>query len=128
LRILRDVIVFQVKCGLEAVLDVTLIPISLGAALLDLVFGNWRRPHLFHAVLRLGERCEGWIDLWGVAPVDTEAPPGGVDAVLRNLETVLRNPRTGPESVRTLRRWAALKLVGDDTAQLQPPARKEDGG
>jgi hypothetical protein len=97
LRILRDVIVFQVKCGLEAVLDVTLIPISLGAALLDLVFGNWRRPHLFHAVLR-------------------------------NLETVLRNPRTGPESVRTLRRWAALKLVGDDTAQLQPPARKEDGG
>jgi len=54
----RDVVVFQVKLGMEAVLDIMLIPVSLAAAALDLVLGNWRRPRWFHAVLRFGERCE----------------------------------------------------------------------
>ena len=52
---------------MEAVLDITLIPVSLAAAALDLVLGNWRRPRWFHAVLRFGERCEHRIDLWGIA-------------------------------------------------------------
>ena len=64
-RLLRDVVVFQIKLGMEAVLDITLIPVSLAAAGLDLLLGNWRRPRWFHAVLRFGERCEHWIDLWG---------------------------------------------------------------
>ncbi len=57
-RLLRDVAVFQIKLGMEAVLDITLIPVSLAAAALDLVLGNWRQPRWFHAVLRFGERCE----------------------------------------------------------------------
>lgn len=126
LRIVRDVLVFQIKCGLEAVLDVVLIPISLGAAALDLVLGHWRRPRVFHAVLRFGERCENWIDLWGVAPSDGEEPPSGAEAVMKSIEAVVRNPRTGPESIRTLRRWAALKLVGDDAAELLPRNRGDD--
>jgi hypothetical protein len=65
-RLVRDVFVFQVKLGAEAVLDITLIPVSLAAAALDLLLGNWRRPRWFHAVLRFGERCERRIDLWGV--------------------------------------------------------------
>ena len=31
-RVLRDVVVFQVKLGMEAVLDITLIPVSRGTA------------------------------------------------------------------------------------------------
>ena len=56
-RLLRDVVVFQIKLGMEALLDLTLIPVSLAAAALDLLLGNWRRPRWFHAVLRFGERC-----------------------------------------------------------------------
>ena len=41
-RLVRDVVVFQIKLGMEAVLDLTLIPASLAAAGLDLVLGNWR--------------------------------------------------------------------------------------
>ena len=67
-RLVHDVVVFQVKLGMESVLDLALIPVSLAAAALDLVLGHWRRPLFFHAVLHLGERCERWIDLWGVAP------------------------------------------------------------
>jgi hypothetical protein len=127
-RIVRDVVAFQVKCGMEAVLDVTLIPISLAAAALDLVLGHWRQPRLFHAVLRFGERCESWINLWGVAPVVMDERSAGVDSFMQSLEAVARNPRTGPESVRMLRRWAAMKLAGEDVSRTPPVAGKEDGG
>ena len=41
-RLVRDVAVFQIKLGMEAVLDLTLIPLSLAAAGLDLLLGNRR--------------------------------------------------------------------------------------
>jgi hypothetical protein len=120
-RIVRDVVVFQVKCGLEAVLDVTLIPMSLAAAALDLLLGNWRRPRFFHALLRFGERCETRINLWGVAADGAGQNREGVDALMHGIEAVIRDPQTGPDAVRTLRRWAAMKLAGDD-AGLGPQA------
>jgi hypothetical protein len=125
-RIVRDVVVFQVKCGLEALLDLTLIPASLAAAGLDLLVGNWRKPRYFHALLRFGERCETWIDLWGVAPGSVEGNPLGVDAVMHNIEAVIRDPRTGPQSVRALRRWAAMKLAGDLSDPSKPAGRDDD--
>jgi hypothetical protein len=124
-RLVRDVVVFQVKLGMEALLDITLIPVSLAAAALDLLLGNWRKPRWFHAVLRFGERCERRIDLWGVK-ADGNAADLEVDAVMRSIETLMRNPGTGPQKVRELRRWAAMKLApgGDDGPQ--PPGRSDD--
>jgi hypothetical protein len=98
LRLLRDVIVFQVKLGLEAFLDLTLIPVSLGAAGLDLLLGNWRQPRWFHAVLRFGERCERRIDLWGVK-ADGNAADLEIAAVMRSIETLVRQPGAGPQKV-----------------------------
>jgi hypothetical protein len=125
-RIVRDVVVFQVKCGLEAVLDLTLIPASLAAAGLDLLVGNWRRPRFFHAVLRFGERCEDWLDLWGVAPSGVADSRPGIDAVMHSVEALIRDPRTGPQAVRTLRRWAAMKLAGDIDDGPRSPDREDD--
>jgi hypothetical protein len=126
LRIVRDVVVFQVKCAFEALLDLTLIPVSLVAAGLDLVLGNWRRPRIFHAVLRFGERCERRIDLWGVGR-DAEVADAEVDAVMRSIETLMRSPGSGPQKVRELRRWAATKLApGGDEAPS--PTRRDDDG
>jgi hypothetical protein len=123
LRLLRDVVVFQVKLGFEALLDLTLIPVSLGAAGLDLLLGNWRQPRWFHAVLRFGERCERRIDLWGVAPHDASLE---IDAVMRSVETLVRQPGTGPQKIRELRRWAALKL---SPGEHEPPLpRRDDEG
>jgi hypothetical protein len=126
-RIVRDVVVFQVKCGLEALLDVTLIPVSLAAAGVDFVVGNWRRPRCFHAVLRFGERCEDWLDLWGVRATDMEDERRrGADAVMHDVETLIRNPRTGPDALKTLRHWAAAKLAGESMAGPQATGRDGD--
>ncbi len=125
-RLMRDVVVFQIKLGMEAVLDITLIPVSLAAAGLDLVLGNWRQPRWFHAVLRFGERCEHWIDLWRIATPGMDAPQSDADAVMRSIETLVRNPRTGPEKVRELRRWAATKLAPGGDGDLKPPDRRSD--
>jgi len=110
-RLLRDVVVFQIKLGMEAVLDIALIPVSLAAAAVDLLLGNWRRPRWFYAVLRFGERCEHRIDLWGVATPGVDAPQSDADVLLRSIETLVRNPGIAPDKVRELRRWAAMKLA-----------------
>ena len=123
-RIVRDVVVFQIKLGMEALLDLALIPVSLAAAGIDLLLGNWRRPRLFHAVLRFGERCERRIDLWGVAADDGRQSDLEVDAVLRSIETLVRQPGSGPQKVRELRRWAAAKLAPGSEEDL--PARRRD--
>jgi hypothetical protein len=125
-RLLRDVVVFQIKLGMEAVLDITLIPVSLAAAAVDLLLGNWRRPRWFHAVLRFGERCERRIDLWGVPTSSHDAPQSDADVLLRSIETLVRNPRTGPDKVRELRRWAATKLAPNDGGDVHPPNRGND--
>ena len=117
-RLVRDVVVFQIKLGMEAILDLTLIPVSLAAAAMDFLLGNWRRPRWFHAVLRFGERCEHRIDLWRVATPGMDAPQSEVDAVMRSIETLIRNPRTGPDKVRELRRWAATKLAPSSDGEV----------
>ena len=124
-RLLRDVIVFQVKLGMEALLDITLIPVSLAAAGLDLLLGNLRRPRWFHAVLRFGERCERRIDLWGVK-ADGNAVDLEIAAVMRSIETLVRQPGTGPKKVRELRRWAAMKLAPGGDDEPPPPRRSDD--
>lgn len=125
-RLFRDVVVFQIKLGMEAVLDLTLIPVSLAAAGLDLVLGNWRRPRWFHAVLRFGERCEHRIDLWRVPTPGADAPQSDVDAVMRSIENLIRNPGTGPDKVRELRRWAAKKLAPDANGDRQASDLRND--
>ena len=123
LRLARDVVVFQIKCGLEAILDLTLIPASLAAAGLDLVLGNWRQPRWFHALLRFGERCEQRINLWGVSSASATGASTDVDAVMRNIEALVRNPRTGPDKLRELRRWAATKIAPDGGTTKDPDPR-----
>ena len=125
LRLLRDVLVFQVKLAMEALLDITLIPVSLAAAGADLLLGNWRQPRWFHAVLRFGERCERRIDLWGVK-ADGNAVDLEIAAVMRSIETLVRQPGTGPRKVRELRRWAAMKLAPGGDDEPPPPRRNDD--
>lgn len=64
-RLLRNLLVFQVKLWAEGLKDVALVPLSLTAAVIDLVFlGIFRRSALY-AVMELGTRFEAWVNLYG---------------------------------------------------------------
>lgn len=69
--IIRDLLVFQVKVWVEGFKDVALVPLSLGAAFIDLLFGRKPGRGALYGVMRVGDRFERWINLYG--PVMAEA-------------------------------------------------------
>src|SRR4029077_3854558 len=93
-KFLRDVVVFQLKLLIDNVRDFALVPISLVAALIDLIFKGERQGSLFYNVLRWGKHSEEVIDVYS-AIEDHEPgnfrinPDYTVDAVISRLEGVL---------------------------------------
>src|SRR5437762_13561958 len=63
-KFLRDVVVFQLKMFLDNVRDFALMPISLFAALIDLIFKGKGHGSLFYQVLRWGAHSEEVIDVY----------------------------------------------------------------
>ena len=92
-RFLRDVAVFQLKMLLDNVRDFALMPVSLGAALIDLLYKGDREGALFYRVLHWGQHSEDVIDVY--SPIKHEIrdfkvnPSYTVDGVIARLENVL---------------------------------------
>lgn len=57
-KFFRDVLVFQLKMLLDNVRDFALMPVSLVAALIDLIFKGKRHGSLFYQVLRWSAHSE----------------------------------------------------------------------
>lgn len=92
--VFRDVVVFQVKLVVDGLRDVFLSPLSIGAALIDLLIPGDDGGKRFYSVVRFGRRTEQWINLFGAA--DRPGPdiaPKGVDGLLHELETLVRDPQ-----------------------------------
>jgi hypothetical protein len=90
-RFLRDVAVFQFKLALDNLRDFALIPVTLIAAAIDLVFKGEREGALFYKVLEWGWHSERVIDLYSVIERD-DGPLGHdftVDAIIARLERVI---------------------------------------
>ena len=93
-KFLRDVLVFQLKMLLDNVRDFALMPISLVAALIDLVSKGEREGALFYKVLKWGSHSEEVIDVYSAIEHhergDFKIGPGyTVDGVIARLEGVL---------------------------------------
>src|SRR6266403_5854100 len=92
-RFWRDVLVFQLKMFIGNLRDFALMPVSLGAALIDLVSKGEREGSLFYRVLRWGAHSEEVLDAY--SPIRHELqdrkvnPNYTVDAVVARLEDVL---------------------------------------
>lgn len=90
----RDVIVFQIKMLLDNLRDLVLMPVALGAALIDLLLRGEREGTLFYKVLRWGWHSEKVIDVYSAIE---DHPPGDfeigrnytVDGVIARLENVV---------------------------------------
>ena len=63
-KFLRDVLVFQLKMFLDNVRGFALMPISLVAALIDLISRGEREGALFYKVLRWSSHSEAVIDVY----------------------------------------------------------------
>jgi hypothetical protein len=94
-RFLRDVSVFQLKLLLDGLRDALMIPLSIAAAVLDLLTPGPEDAGLFYRLVKLGERSEAFIDVFEVARRDAAGRPvgtageRGVDDLLRHVEDFL---------------------------------------
>jgi len=93
-QFLRDVAVFQLKMFLDNVRDLVLMPVSLAAALCDLILKGDREGALFYRVLRWGRHSERVIDVYSAIenhPPDTFeiGRDYTVDGVIARLENVV---------------------------------------
>jgi hypothetical protein len=96
--LIRDLLIFQLKLVLDGLKDLVLIQLSLGAVLFDLLFGRPGRASLFYGVLRLSERFDLWLNLYGAAKGAETTGDGlfgasraGSNSLLGRLEELARN-------------------------------------
>jgi hypothetical protein len=109
--LIRAVALLQLKLLLGAGRDLLLSPLTLVAALFDVLQLERQEPRHLRQVLRFGERMDEWIDVWSGAR-DEEAPPReNVDALLARVEEVVRDPQTGARKARVLKRWAERQVA-----------------
>src|SRR2546430_12528385 len=92
-RFFRDVVVFELKMFIGNLRDFALMPVSLVAAIIDLISKGDREGSLFYRVLRWGAHSEQVLDAY--SPIRHELhdlnvnPNYTVDAVVARLENVL---------------------------------------
>lgn len=94
--ILRDLLVFQAKLWLEGLKDIVLMPLSLGAAIIDLAVRCSYKRGALYAVMRLGDRFERWVDLY--APLEAkESADTGQHSSSASLDDLLNEAVDGME-------------------------------
>ena len=125
--LLRDLLVFQAKLAFDGLRDLLLSPISLIAAIADLLARGERPGRYFYDLMHLGRRSDAWINLFGAGDrlLPREAlrepeRPEGVDRVFDRLEErIVEQYRKGGAT-------ASAKRAVDralDTVQRAPRGR-----
>jgi hypothetical protein len=90
--ILRRLLVFQLKLAADALRDLVLSPVAIGAVLLDLLQRNEPGTSHFERLMAFGHRSDRFIDLFGA----TEAHAESIDGLIDRAEASLRKPGPPP--------------------------------
>ena len=127
--VFRDVVVFQLKLLVDGLRDVLISPVSIMAALVDLLVPGDDGGKRFYSVVRFGRRTEEWINLFGATgPHNPAAPPTGLDVLFEQLEERLRDPEFR-EQARARAHELSEKLRRHPGAAPGPgPNQDVDGG
>ena len=103
--ILRDLGLFQLKLFLDGLIDLTLAPLSVAAAIIEILFGGEQRGRLFYAILRFGEKADLWLNLYGASRrADADGLFGGSKAGSDTLLGEIEQRVRGGDEPRRLRR------------------------
>ncbi|MDQ6622865.1 MAG: hypothetical protein M3Y86_05200 [Verrucomicrobiota bacterium] len=127
-QLVRDVAVFQLKMMIDNLRDFALVPVSLGAAIIDLIFKGEREGSLFYRVLRWGAHSEQMIDVYSALadhPLGEPAanPNFTIDAVVARLErVVVRECEKGGTAASVK---AAMDRAIDELHRGTVPAREK---
>lgn len=65
--ILRDLMIFQLKLFIDGLKDLVLLPASVGAAAIDIIFPGRKPGRCFYSVLRIGETFDRYLSLYNPA-------------------------------------------------------------
>ncbi len=97
----RDVLIFQIKLWLEGFKDVALMPLSLGAAIIDLVFRRKGGKGMLYSVMKLGDRFERWIHLYAALEEKELADEANFPSPEDSLDDLLNEAADGIEKQTT---------------------------
>jgi hypothetical protein len=118
--IFRDLLIFQVKLWLDGLKDIVLSPLSIIGFGIDVVFGSAMKGSVFYKVLKLGERYDLWLNLFGAAEKAEERRGGFLDPRAEDdrasLDDILRKHAPGPTPA------AKVRNDGSDPASDRPKA------
>jgi hypothetical protein len=98
---MRDFVIFQIKLALDGLKGVIVFPLSLLAITVDMIRGPRNRPRHFYSVVRMSERFDAWLNLYGAVErleageSDDDdglfgASEAGADSLLGKLEEMVR--------------------------------------
>lgn len=91
--LLRDVLVFQGKLGLDALRDLALSPVSIGAAILGFVRDKDKPGKYFYPLMKTGKRSDTVINLFGAADhagLDASAHDDpSIDELVKRFEKII---------------------------------------
>ncbi len=89
-RLASDLGVFELKLAIDGLKDIVLAPLAVAAALADMVMPAKNRGMLLRAVIRIGERFEAWLNLYGVgrrSETRSVLDEGGSDVIVDYIES-----------------------------------------
>jgi len=102
--LIRDFALFQLKLVLDGLKDLLVFKLAIIAVLLDLLFGGSHRGRLFYGLMRLTERFDLWLNVYGSARRAGsdgdglfEVSRSGANTMLGKLEQMLEDAGFDPE-------------------------------
>jgi hypothetical protein len=86
-KLFRAALAFEIKLAVDGLKDLVLAPLAIVAVAIDLVSGSGREGKQLRRVLLLGERYEGWLNLYGSRGVESSMlADGGSDVLMDEVE------------------------------------------
>ena len=86
-RLFRAAIVFEIKLAVDGLKDIVLAPLAILGVVIDLLTGTGREGKQLRRVLLLGERYEGWLNLYGTREARSRVlAEGGSDVLMDEVE------------------------------------------
>jgi len=122
-RIVRDVLVLQVKLFIGNVHNFLLMPVCLFAAALDILFKNRRDEAWLYKTLAWGRHFEERIGLYSALHEDPHNPPEkySVDSVIARVETAIKKNYESGGTTASMKAAAdkAFERMASRTAKLR---------